>query len=606
VQSTVVETRPMPGYLGLLRYLPWIGVVALVAVTPQLAAGNAYYQTLLIEAATYAVANLGFTLILGYTGQISLAQAAFFGIGAYITALFAVHGHSIWIGFVLGMLGAAAAGLILGLASVRMGGHYLAMATIGLQVLLTLVLNNWLPVTGGPDGITGIPRPSLFGTQLTDPTSFLYFLLIVLALVGSGLHLLRHRTWGRSLRVIRENELAANVLGVNIYAGKTMAFVLGAAIAGLGGGLFASASLYVSPGDFTFDQSVTFLAMTVVGGAGSAFGTAFGSFLLTFLPELLRFMSQVYLAVYGAIVLVVIIAMPNGIWGFVETWWSRLVPPAVRDVPERPGQVVFAEQLPPDQPVLVLEGVSKSFGGLKAVDNVSFVVEGARAHALVGPNGSGKTTVLNLITGVYPVDAGTIRLLTERLDGKRPYAVAALGVARTFQNIRLAPQMTVLENVMLGYHRHRRHGLLTEFVWSPSLSADEREARQWAWHALHYVGLADRAFEQARNLAHGQQRLVELARALASRPKVLLLDEPAAGLNDAETQTLVSLLRQLVAQGTTLLLIEHDMNLVTKVASHVTVLNFGQRIADGTVHEVLNQPQVIEAFLGREEEYAQA
>ncbi|MCL8208107.1 MAG: branched-chain amino acid ABC transporter ATP-binding protein/permease [Actinomycetia bacterium] len=601
-----MQGRREPGYVGLLRYLPWVGVLVLVVLTPLISSSSTYYQTLLIEATTYAIANLGFALILGYTGQISLAQAAFFGVGAYIAGLVAVHGHSIWLGFLLGVLGAGVAGLILGFASVKMGGHYLAMATIGFQVLLTLVLTNWMPVTGGPDGVTGIPRPSLFGVTLSDPTSYLYFLLVVLALVGSGLHLLRHRTWGRALRAIRENELAANVLGVNIYYGKTMAFVLGAAIAGLGGALYASAALYISPDEFSFDQSVTFLAMTVVGGAGSAFGTALGSYLLTFLPELLRFMHQIYLAVYGAIVLVVIITMPNGIWGFVEGWWNRLVPPAVRDLPEQPGRMVFAEQLPADEPVLVLDGVSKSFGGLKAVDNVSFEVEGARAHALVGPNGSGKTTVLNLVTGVYPIDAGEIRLLAERLDGKRPYAIAALGVARTFQNIRLAPQMTVIENVMLGYHRHRRHGLLTEFLWSPRLQADERQARQWAWHALHYVGLADRAFDQARNLAHGQQRLVELARALVSRPKVLLLDEPAAGLNDAETQMLVGLLRQLVAQGTTLLLIEHDMNLVTKVATHVTVLNFGQRIADGTVHEVLNQPQVIEAFLGREEEYAQA
>nr|WP_275107248.1 branched-chain amino acid ABC transporter ATP-binding protein/permease [Sulfobacillus harzensis] len=575
-------------------------------MVPQLLGQNPYYLNLALEAATWALANLGLTVILGYTGQISLGQAAFFGIGAYATAIVSLHTHSLWMGLIAGIALTAIFGLIIGLSTLKMAGHYLAMVTIGFQVLISLVLNNWIPVTGGPNGITGIVRPHFFGISMLDDKPFLYLVIVILMLVASGVHVLRRFTWGRALRGIRENELAARVMGVNAFLGKAVAFTVGAAIAGLGGGLYASAAMYISPSTFNFTQSVTFLAMTVVGGAGSAAGTILGTVVLTLLPEFLRFLQNIYLVVYALIVLVVVVLLPGGIWSTVERLWQRIVAPTLPSL--KSGSTPRPNLVTAGAPVLTLEGVSKSFGGLKAVDDMNLTVLGQEAHALVGPNGSGKTTVLNLISGVYPLSSGTVMLQESRINGLPADRITARGIARTFQNIRLCKEMTALENVMLGLHRHRRATFLGNMLGSPASRREQRDFEIRAMEALNFVGLSELALRPAVSLAHGQQRLVELARALVAEPTVLLLDEPAAGLNDTETANLLAVLNRLKSQGTTILLIEHDMALVTKLADRLTVLNFGRKIAQGSVEEVLKDPLVLEAFLGqdKEEEHAEA
>ncbi|MCF8565582.1 branched-chain amino acid ABC transporter ATP-binding protein/permease [Alicyclobacillus tolerans] len=586
--------------MRILRYLPGALAILCVLLIPPLVGHNIYYSGLAMEAATWALANLGLTIILGYTGQISLGQAAFFGIGAYGAAVVATKTQSMWLGLLVAIALSAVAGFIIGLSTLKMAGHYLAMVTIGFQTLISLVFNNWITLTGGPDGISGIPRPHIFGISLMQNVPFLYFVFILLFLVAAGVNALRKYTWGRALRGIRENELAANVMGVNAFRAKIVAFTVGATITGFAGGVFATGAMYISPGLFDFNQSVSFLAMTVVGGAGSAVGTIFGTVVLTLLPEVLRFMQHIYLVVYAIIVLLVVLGMPGGIWSVVEKWWARLVPP------KRPKldlqDIRFGVPTESGEALLKLNGISKSFGGLKAVDTVDLTLKSQEAHALVGPNGSGKTTVLNLVTGVYPLSGGTIELEGKSLTGLPSYRVTENGIARTFQNIRLCKELTVLDNVMLGLHRHRKSTFLGNMFSSPASRRERREFEEKAWKAIIYVGLADRAFELAENLPHGQQKLVELARALVAEPKVLLLDEPAAGLNDTETANLIQLLQRLKSQHVTILLIEHDMALVTKVADKLTVLSFGQRIAVGPVQEVLAEPVVLEAFLGRDKE----
>ncbi len=582
-----------------LRYVPWAFVVIGVVFIPPLVGHNMYYAGLTLEAATWGLANLGLTIILGYTGQISLGQAAFFGIGAYGAAIVAVHTHSMWLGLFAGIVLTTFFGFFIGLSTLKMGGHYLAMVTIGFQTLISLLLNNWVSVTSGPDGIVGIPRPQIFGISMMQNVPFLYFVLTILVLVGAGVHVLRRFTWGRALRSIRGNELAAHVMGIDVFKTKVMAFTVGAGITGLAGGLFASAAMYISPGLFDFNQSVSFLAMTVVGGAGSAVGTVLGTVVLTLLPEVLRFLQHIYLVVYAIIVLAIVLGMPGGIWSVVEKWWSRLIPTTRPELNAHP--VRFGEPTDVGEPLLTLKGVSKFFGGLKAVDDLDMTVVGQEAHALVGPNGSGKTTVLNVVTGVYPISSGSITLENHNLTDLPSHRITSYGITRTFQNIRLCNEMTVLDNVMLGLHRHRKSWFLGNMVSSPASRREQQMFEQKAWQALTYVGLAERGYELAANLAHGQQRLVELARALVAEPKVLLLDEPAAGLNDSETASLVVLLQRLKSQGSTILLVEHDMSLVTKVADNLTVLNFGHRISQGPVQQVLSDPAVLEAFLGREE-----
>lgn len=586
-----------------LRYMPGALAICCVILIPLFVGHNIYYSGLALEAAAWALANLGLTIILGYTGQISLGQAAFFGIGAYGAAIVSSIVHSMWIGLIAAVILTAVFGFIIGLSTLKMAGHYLAMVTIGFQTLVSLVFNNWASLTGGPDGISGILRPQIFGFSLFKNTPFLYFVLSLLFIVGAGVHSLRKYTWGRALRGIRENELAANVMGVNVFSAKIVAFTVGAAITGLAGGIFASGAMYISPGLFDFTQSVSFLAMTVVGGAGSAVGTVLGTVILTLLPEVLRFLQHIYLVVYAVIVLLVVLGMPGGIWPVIEKWWSRFLPPT------RPKlnlqNIRFGIPAKYGEPLLKLTQISKQFGGLKAVDQVDLTVMSQEAHALVGPNGSGKTTVLNLVTGVYPLSGGTVQLENQILTGLPPFKITESGISRTFQNIRLCKDMTVLDNVMLGLHRHRKSTFLGNMISSPASRLERSRFEEKAWEAIAYVGLSERAFEFADNLPHGQQKLVELARALVAEPKVLLLDEPAAGLNDTETANLIQLLQRLKSEGVTILLIEHDMALVTKVADKLTVLNFGQRIAEGSVQKVLEEPVVLEAFLGRDKEEEQ-
>jgi branched-chain amino acid transport system permease protein len=540
----------------------------------------------LMQASTYAIAVLGLTVVLGYTGQINLAQAAFFGIGAYGIALGTTALHlSFWLSLAMGAAAAAVAGAVLGLTSLRLGGHYLAMITISFQQIVTLVLTNWVEVTRGPDGISGIPRPSVFGFSFADRRLYLTLCLAALYVVGFLVWRLRHTRLGRAMQAVRDNELAAGVVGVDTYQVKVGAFTLSALLGAIGGGLFAGGFSYISPDQFSFAESVVFLTMALLGGSQSAFGTALGTGLLILLPEWLRFLKVIYLAVYGLSVILIMVFMPEGIWGFfsVIAWRFRRPSVAVENVapfvPEMGGETGRA--------ILEVKGLAKHFGGLRALDRVDLAIARGSVHALIGPNGSGKTTMLNVLSGIYRPTAGAIVLDGAEVTGLKPHQRAACGLGRTFQNIRLFRSMSILDNVIIGAQRAGN-----------TVASGDAALRKRALGALQFVGLAERANEGVQNLSYGHQRLVEIARALAGNPTLILLDEPAAGLNLTEKQELVGLLARLKGHGLTIFLIDHDMNLVEQVADRITVLNFGKRIAEGTPQEVLRDPAVIAAYLG--------
>ena len=544
-----------------------------------------YILNISLQATTYAIAVLGLTIVLGLCGQINLAQAAFFGLGAYAVGIGQTeYGLNFWVCLLIGTGMAAGFGALLGASTLRLGGHYLAMVTISFQQIVTLVLINWIPVTKGPDGVRAIPRPGF----LADGSSYLAFCIAMLAGLGFLVWRLRDTRLGRAMRAVRDNELAAGVAGIDVYRTKVTAFALSAILGGIGGGLFAGGFAYVSPDQFSFAESVVFLTMVLLGGVASPIGAVIGTGLLILIPEWLRFLKSIpglYLAIYGAAVILIVLFMPDGIWGYLRGQLDRFKRAVM---PSRTAATLaLSGGGEGTETVMEVRGLSKHFGGLKAVDEVDLTIKRGGVHALIGPNGSGKTTTLNVLSGLYRATAGSIKLNGQDVTDLPPHARTKAGLGRTFQNIRLWRSMTALENVMVGAER-------------PGSAVDNDPAALLARAraALAFVDLEDRADEVVANFSYGHQRAVEIARALAGDPALLLLDEPGAGLNSSEKVELRNLLKRISARGLTILIIDHDMTLVSEVAQHITVLNFGRRIADGYSADVLKHPDVIAAYLG--------
>ncbi len=557
-----------------------LGLVVAVVLTA-MAPNDSYYLNIIMQAVTYAIGVAGLVVVLGYCGQISLTQAGFLGMGAYVLALLTVRlGVPFFAAVVAAMVVCGIFGLLLGFASLRLGGHYLAMVTISFQVILTLVLTNWIALTGGPDGVSGIPRP----VALSDTHAYLGLCLVLLVCVVLFTWRLKLSRLGRAMQAVRDNEIAAGTCGIDVFMTKVVAFGISAVLGGLGGALFAGAFAYISPDQFTFDESVVMLTMALLGGVQSPFGAVLGTFSLVILPEWLRFLRQAYLAIYGGAVILIMIFLPGGIWGWATRHLPRRAKPVEGRIPPLP--LLSAAGGIGGVNALEVEGLAKHFGGLKAIDGVTFAVRRGSVHALIGPNGSGKTTFLNVISGLYRATAGTVRLGDTVMGTLAPHQRTRRGMTRTYQNIRVFRGLTVLENVMTGAERPGNDVRGVAPVVARALAA------------LDFVGLRKEASLPVGSLAYGHQRYVEIARALAGSPDILLLDEPAAGLNSTEKQELSQLLRRLKGHGLTILVIEHDMKLIEAVADHITVLNFGKCIADGTPQTVLSHPEVIAAYLG--------
>ena len=434
-----------------LRHLPYFIVAAIAVFAAATMSFDGYVLNILMQAATFAIAVFGLTVVLGLCGQINLAQAAFFGLGAYAVGLgTADYQINFWICLVAGSLLALAAGALLGMSTLKLGGHYLAMVTISFQQIVTLVMINAIWLTRGPDGISKIGRPALFQSQ----QSFLAFCVAALAVIGYLVWHLPDTRIGRAMHAVRDNELAAGVAGIDIFRTKVAAFALSALLGGIGGGLFAGGFSYVSPDQFSFAESIVFLTMALLGGVGSPIGAVIGTGLLILIPEWLRFLKNIpglYLAIYGLFVILIVRFMPDGIWGFVQdviTKWRAKAPPhvaspALQLVPAKTGGDMVIE----------VTGLSKHFGGLKAVDKVDISVRRGSVHALIGPNGSGKTTTLNMLSGLYKTTAGKIVLDGTDVTDMPAHQRTAAGLGRTFQNIRLFRSMTALENVVIGAER---------------------------------------------------------------------------------------------------------------------------------------------------------
>ncbi|QUN32664.1 branched-chain amino acid ABC transporter ATP-binding protein/permease (plasmid) [Cupriavidus sp. KK10] len=573
-----------------------------MALLPQLVS-NTYELRIWMLLTIYALVALGLNILVGLTGLVSLGQAGLFAIGAYVAAILAA---KLGVGFVativIAMIVAALFGALLAYPTVRVKGVYLAVITIAFGIIVENVAIEWQGVTGGTNGISAIPGPAFLGKALDDTGYF--YLLAVLFLAAYVLHynIMKSR-FGRAMHAVSQSEIAARSMGINPIAIRTFSFVIAAAFAGMAGGLYAYLNLYVNPDTFRFDDSVRFLLMVILGGSGTIVGPVLGATVLTFLPEYLQAFGEWQRFAYGALLALVMFCLPLGIVGALSNLRGRFrasVSRASEEWPRLSTRINTMLQVDAQRGAVCLKtkGLTMAFGGLVANDNVSEVLRAGQVHAVIGPNGAGKSTFINCVSGFYAPTGGEIEFLGVSATRKVSHELARMGLARTFQNTELFGNMTVLENVLVGYHTRFESGLLSTLFRMPSFFHDEKRFQEEAKVLLEYVGLAGFADELAKNLPFGHQRRLEIARALALSPKLLLLDEPAAGLTHGEIESLSGLIRDLAARHMTMILVEHHVDMIMAVSDHVTVLDYGKVIASGPVAEVRNNPAVIEAYFG--------
>jgi ABC-type branched-subunit amino acid transport system permease subunit/ABC-type branched-subunit amino acid transport system ATPase component len=574
--------------------------LAIVLFLAPLALGTEYLLFIATQMLAYVLVAIGLNLLNGYGGQVSLGHGALVAIGAYSVALLTVDQQwPFWPAALVAMAAAAAVGAVMALPAFRLSTWYFALITLGFAEVLEGLLTEWRELTHGFAGAVGIPKPVLLGHTLSSfDLYWLALTLVVLSLLGMA-NLLRSR-FGRALVAVRDNPVAATASGVSLVRIKMMAFIASAVMAGLAGALFAVQKTVVTPDDFTADFSIFFLLMVVLGGAGTLWGPVVGAVVFFLVPELLTALQSWRMLIYGVALLLLMLYAPHGLVGAIETGWKRLrAALGLSNIPPAPAVVARETAVQPVAGVaLSVRDLHKHFGGVAALSGVSLDVPAGITHAIVGPNGSGKTTLLNMVSGFYPVDQGEILIDGRPVIGLAPHRIARNGVGRTFQTPRMLPDLDVLDNCLLGAFSAERQSAGAATLRLPQARREQAESLADALRYLEFVGLADRAMEPAGELPHGQQRLAEIARALVGRPRLLLLDEPAAGLSLAELDRLGELVRAIAALGTTVVIVEHHLELVANICRSVTVLERGAVLASGTPAEVFSHEQVIAAYMG--------
>ena len=651
MSSPAASGKPTPwSRLGLIG----LGLLALVLL-PQFVA-NPYYLHLVQMIAIYSILLFGLDIVVGYTGEVSLGHAGLFGIGAYTAGVVAVKlGLPVYLALPAAIGVSSLFGLLLALPALRVTGPYLAMVTLAFGTIVQILINEMGFLTNGPEGLT-VMKPVLFGHKLST-VGYYYLVIAMLAVALLVVHRMLKSHIGRAFEALRGSAIAADCMGVSVYRYKVLAFAISAAFAGLAGGLYSYSEEYISPNTYNFELTILFLLAIILGGRKTRSGALLGATIVVMLPNLLSdielfrklmLMASVVtvavagstvvrgkrslkaaglpivcvlaltvfayrlqeiaehrLTLFGLLILGVVYLLPDGIMGFVRGLLRQYRPQWVTDhdishergddahVWATPDHAVKARPL-----LLRAQGIVMQFGGLKALNEVELAIRPGTVHGLIGPNGSGKSTMMNVLTGIYQPTRGAIAFNGEAITGWTSSQIALSGIARTFQNIQLFGDMTALENVLVGLHHTYRSNLLDVILRTPRYRREEQQARLRAASILSFIGLSALANEEAKNLPYGKQRVLEIGRALGLAPSLLLLDEPAAGLTAPDIEELVAIIGKIREHGITVMLIEHHLDVVMGVSDTVSVLDFGQKIAEGTPAEIQANDKVVAAYLG--------